>query len=248
MKAPPGPNSLVAPDPLQNVLSRLEGVRNYGKEYEARCPAHDDQHTSLSVSLGDDRRVLIHCHAGCTTEAICKALGLSLSDLFAPDSNSNGRARLVVAYDYRHANEALLYQVDRFEPKAFGQRRPDGKGGWIWKLGTTPRILYRLRELIAAPQDAWVYVVEGEKDVNNLAQRGAFATTCPQGAGKWAKLSDDSALEGRRVGIIADKDARPSPRRRRRTAFARPGRRPAGSRASRAGQRRQRLVGRGRDG
>ncbi|MBL8879214.1 MAG: hypothetical protein JNG88_08850 [Phycisphaerales bacterium] len=33
-----------------------------------------------------------------------------------------------------------------------------------------------------------------------------IATTCPQGAGKWGKLSDDSALDGRRVAIIADKD------------------------------------------
>jgi len=30
----------------------------------ALCPAHDDREPSLSVSEADDRRVLLHCHAG----------------------------------------------------------------------------------------------------------------------------------------------------------------------------------------
>jgi hypothetical protein len=56
----------------------------------------------------------------------------------------------------------LLYQVCRFEPKTFRQRRPDGNGGWKWNLNGTRRVLYRLREVLEAPI---VFVVEGEKDV-----------------------------------------------------------------------------------
>jgi len=197
---------VITDDPLQNVLDRLDGVRRSNSGYEARCPAHDDRHASLSVSHGDDGRVLLHCHAGCAPVDVCKAMGLRLGNLFPPNNNGDGRGRIVATYDYCDANGQLLYQVVRFEPKKFRQRRPHSKGGWIWKLGHTPRVLYLLPELFAASPDEWVFVVEGEKDADRLAALGLVATTCPQGAGKWSKLSDDSALHGRRVAIIADKD------------------------------------------
>lgn len=194
-------------DALQNVLDRLAGVRPSNGGYEARCPAHDDQHASLSVSRGDDGRVLLHCHAGCAPNAICNAINLRLSDLFAPSKNGDGLGRIVATYQYRDAEGQLLFQVVRFEGKQFRQRRPDGKGGWNWKLGRTKRVLYRLRELIAANPQEWVHIVEGEKDADRLAGVGLVATCNPGGAGKWSKLADDSALHGRRVAIVADKDA-----------------------------------------
>jgi len=193
-------------DPLQNVLDRLTGVRPSNGGYEARCPAHDDQHASLSVSRGDDGRVLLHCHAGCAPVEVCKAMGLRLGDLFPSNNNGDGLGRVVATYDYRDPSGDLLFQVLRYEGKEFRQRRPDGNGGWIWKLGRTPRVLYRLPELLAAGPDEWVFVAEGEKDANRLGSVGLIATCNPGGAGKWNKLSDDSALHNRRVAIIADKD------------------------------------------
>ena len=193
---------------VQRVLDRLDGVRPTGSGYEARCPSHDDREPSLTIAHGDDGRVLLHCHAGCETKDVCTAIGLGLTDLFPASRTTNGRGHLVATYDYRDAGGALLFQVVRFEPKGFRQRRPDGNGGWIWRLGHTPRVLYRLPELLAAQPDEWSLIVEGEKDADNLARLGAVATTCPQGAGKWNKLSDDTGLNGRRVAIIADKDAR----------------------------------------
>lgn len=194
--------------PIEHILSLLPDVRKNGSGWSAKCRAHDDRRASLSISEGDDGRVLLHCHAGCTPEAICKAINLRLSDLFGPTANGKGLGRIAATYDYRDRQGELLYQVVRYEPKAFRQRRPDGKGGWIWKLGDTPRVLYRLPELMEADPNDWVVVPEGEKDVDNLHARGMVATTCPQGAGKWAKLSDDSALNDRRIAIIADRDTR----------------------------------------
>ena len=43
------------------------------------------------------------------------------------------KGKIVAVYDYRDADGTLLYQVVRYEPKTFRQRRPDGNGGWIWK-------------------------------------------------------------------------------------------------------------------
>ena len=47
----------------------------------ACCPAHDDRNPSLSVRRAPDGRVLVHCFAGCTLDAVLAALGLRLRDL-----------------------------------------------------------------------------------------------------------------------------------------------------------------------
>ena len=190
--------------PIELILSMLPDVRKNGAGWSAKCRAHDDERASLSISEGEDGRVLLHCHAGCAPAQVCQALGITLSDLFPP---RNGRPRILKTYDYRDAGGGLLFQVVRFEPKTFRQRRPDGRRGWVWKLGGIPRILYRLPELLAADRNDWVFVVEGEKDADRLASSGLTATCNPGGAGKWDKLSDDSALSARRVAIIVDKDS-----------------------------------------
>ena len=201
-------------DPVQDILGRLEAVRQTGpSQWQARCPAHDDRNPSLSVSRGDDGRALLNCQAGCSAMEVCQALGLPLRALFPPNNDRRPPSRIVATYDYLDAEGTLLYQVVRFEPKDFRQRRPDGNGGWTWELGDTPRVLYRLPELLVADHGAWILVTEGEKDADNLAALGLIATTNPMGAGKWSKLSDlptgqagDSALHGRKVAILPDKD------------------------------------------
>ena len=45
----------------------------------SQCPAHSDSYPSLSVTEGDDGRVLIHCFGGCETDDILAELGLDAS-------------------------------------------------------------------------------------------------------------------------------------------------------------------------
>ena len=203
---------------VQKVLSRLRKVKKTASGWEACCPAHEDRKPSLSVGIGQDDRVLLKCHAGCSTEAVLSAIGVELHGLFPPDSTGSACAatrptsnacpsgRILATYPYHDETGALLFEVVRYEPKDFRQRRPDGEGGWAWNLDGTARVLYRLPELLAADPAAWVFVVEGEKDADALASIGLVATTNPGGAGKWGRLSDDSALHGRRVAIIPDRD------------------------------------------
>ena len=66
---------------IDDFLDRLEGVKRSGGEYQAVCPAHEDRSPSLGVREGDEG-ILGHCHAGCTTESIVEALGLSMRDLY----------------------------------------------------------------------------------------------------------------------------------------------------------------------
>lgn len=67
---------------MVNILDHLEGVRSSGPDkYAARCPAHADRSPSLAIRLLADGRVLLHCFAGCETEAVLTALGLTFRDV-----------------------------------------------------------------------------------------------------------------------------------------------------------------------
>jgi putative DNA primase/helicase len=118
---------------------------------------------------------------------------------------SQPSSHIAATYDYVDESGKLLYQVVRFEPKAFRQRRPDGQGGWIWNLDGVRRVLYRLPEV--ARSEA-VVMCEGEKDVDNLTPYLPpkwVATTVPGGAGKWDPGYTD-ALCDKEVVIIPDVD------------------------------------------
>ena len=73
--------------PIEGLLYKLEGLRKNGDgKWTARCPAHDDRTPSLNIRELDDGKVLLKCWAGCSIEAIVKALGLHLRDLFPGDA------------------------------------------------------------------------------------------------------------------------------------------------------------------
>jgi hypothetical protein len=183
--------------PLDAVLSRLEGVKGNGTQWKARCPAHPDKVPSLSVGEKDGK-ILLNCLAGCPIETVLEAAGLEWKDLF---TQSALRPRLVAEYSYTDEHGTLLYQNVRFDPKGFRQRRPNGKGGWTWKLGNVRRTLYRLPEVLAARD---VLIVEGEKDADTAKVLSLTATTSGA-AGTWREEFSEP-LCGKQVAVIADAD------------------------------------------
>jgi hypothetical protein len=192
---------------VEAFLARLKGVKRTEKGWEAKCPAHDDRHASLTVSEGNDGRVLVRCHAGsgCSLEDIVAAAGTTVGALFV--ENGTGPNRTIVAtYDYEDAEGALLFQVVRYESKRFVQRRPDGRGGWVWKLGNTRRVLYRLPQLLEGLEAGRsIHIAEGEKDVQALEAAGEVATCNPMGAGKW-RDTYSNVFRGADVVIVRDRD------------------------------------------
>ena len=72
----------IVENPIDRLLSRLESVRQSGKGYTAKCPAHSDRSASLSVSEADGGKVLLHCFAGCHAADVLAAVGLTLAELF----------------------------------------------------------------------------------------------------------------------------------------------------------------------
>lgn len=211
-------------DVLRNFLSRLEKVRRAGEGFSARCPAHDDGRNSLSVSDGDTG-VVLHCHAGCDTGAVLRAIDLKFRDLAYETSSLTGSAgwtpdnletdqppapksqpRVVAEYEYRDPAGELVYVVERRDPKDFRQRRPDGAGGWIRNLEGIARLPYRLPELLAAPLDEPLFIVEGEKDVDTLRAHGFTATCNSGGAGKWSADWPPGWFADRHIVAIPDDD------------------------------------------
>lgn len=169
---------------LQDRHSRIEEQRP--GDALAQCPAHDDGRPSLHVTDGDDR-ALVYCFAGCDTDLIMSAIGMTRDDLFnEPITN----------YPYRDRNGATVRTVTRHPGKRI---RQSGQ-----TKGEAP--LYRLPEVIeAVGAGRTIHLVEGEPDVHAWVRRGIDATTAPQGARNFDK-ADVSPLEGANVVAVVDRD------------------------------------------
>lgn len=223
-----------ATQPVQQLLDRLQKVRPSGGGWVACCPAHDDGTPSLSVHVGRRGDCIVKCHGGsaCSVDDIVRAVGLTMRDLFydsapstvpyfppppivrAPKPGAKEKAKLgklVRAYDYDDANGVMRFQVCRFEPKEFRQRQPLPTGGWKWSLAGIETFLFHLPELIEAiALERPVYLVEGEKDAENVQRLGAVSTTAPGGAskgqGKWRATYTEN-LRDAHVVYLPDNDA-----------------------------------------
>jgi len=178
-----------------------------GDHLDAKCPSHDDRVSSLTAHQTPDR-VLVKCHAGggCAIENIAAALGMTTADLFDEPIEKCPARRITARYGYTDEAGTLLYEVVRYDPKDFRQRRPDGTGGWTWKLGNVRRVPYRLPELIGGiVAGRWIVVVEGEKDANRLVREGFIATCNAGGAGKFLPTFAPH-FKGANVAILPDRD------------------------------------------
>ena len=213
-------------DVVSNFLGKLNNVRSSGTGWIARCPCRDDDKSpSLSIAEGRDGRVLVKCHRGgnsCDLTEICNSVGMEPKDLHPPDttrpSSEYKEGKLTNTYSYFDEDGTLVFQVLRFAMpdgrKEFRQRMKDPSGQKEWKYSTADiahKPLYRLPQILkAVAEDRIIFVVEGEKDVENLVELGLEATCNPQGAdngagSKW-KPEHTQALAGARVVIIQDND------------------------------------------
>jgi 5S rRNA maturation endonuclease (ribonuclease M5)/KaiC/GvpD/RAD55 family RecA-like ATPase len=194
----------------ERVTDRLRAVTGYtpNGSKEWRCPAHEDEKPSLSVTY-ENGRVLAHCFAGCDLDDVLRAIDLSSSDLFDEPAERviDDRPQIVDTYDYVDETGALLYQEVRYFPKDFRVRRPDGNGGWIWNLNDCRRVLYRLPELLEAMRTGrTIFVTEGAKDADALIEAGEVATTNALGAGKWRAEYTETLNGAAEVVVVTDRD------------------------------------------
>lgn len=178
-------------------------------EWRGPCPIHQGKRDSFAVNADTG---LWRCHSECNRGGDLIAFERIITGADFPVARAEvfhivgrveqERPRIVATYPYVDERGELLYEVVRYEPKNFKQRRPDGRGGWIWKKGER-QVLFHLPEVIEAPI---VFVVEGEKDVETLRSYG-FVSTTNAGGSKAPWLPEyTETLAGREVIVIPDAD------------------------------------------
>ncbi|MBA7492125.1 DNA primase [subsurface metagenome] len=170
-----------------------------GKEWRARCPRpnHEDENPSLFIN---EEKEVYNCHG-------CPFAGHLYNPTSRPKKKSKKpkrRARPTAIYDYKDEKGKLLFQVIRYRNKGFSQRQPNGQGDWIDNTVGIRRVLYRLPELVKA--QGLVFIVEGEKDTDNLLKLDLPATTNPMGAGKWKSEYNQSLKHFEKVVLLPDND------------------------------------------
>jgi len=192
-----------------------------GYQATARCPFHEDKRSSFSANVMTGQWI---CFAGCghgNHITFARRLGVlsptppNITPSVAPVSSqktpvkSGGGGsfskRVKEIYTYQYEDGTLAYQVVRFEPKNFAQRR-QVNGAWVWGVPKeVRRVVYRLPQILKTKNNEWIYIVEGEKDVHKLESLGLVATTTPMGASNWS--SHYSAwFKNRWVAVIPDND------------------------------------------
>jgi hypothetical protein len=215
----------------REFVSRLEHVTKTPRGWTARCPGHDDKQNSLSVGEGKDSRILLNCFAGCTPEAIVRALGLTMADLFADSAGGKDGKQVATT---RATIEALARMkklpVD-FLRDEMGLRnqsngvlvpyyQPDGspaprqrirrtlEHGEKWCLWTTSpgEILPYGLELLSLAQDRTIILVEGESDCWTLRHHGFAALGIP-GADMVGALKGEHLAGISRLFIVQETDA-----------------------------------------
>lgn len=207
-----------------HVFERLSGVRPAGVgAWKAFCPTHEDRKPSLSLRIGDNGAMLVHCFGGCDKGRILGALGLEMADLY--DEPNRHRAlkkepTICAVYPYSDENGLLLYQKVRYDPKDFRVRRPnpefnpdsESSEQWIYNLKGVRLVIYDLPHLrfeLSKSPERRVLLLDGEKDVETAKALGFLATCPPQGGESWTEeMADQLGAIGANVIIVPDEDLR----------------------------------------
>ncbi len=185
-------------------------MRAPGSEWaDFKCRAHSDKSASASINLqnGWVQCQADGCGASCWADQYAERYGVPAppKKTTTKPKTSSKTTRTEYVYENVQGNP-YMKTLKKSKPdgsKDFRQARFEG-GKWVWGLGGTDAILYRLPQLIAS--DCPVLLVEGEKDVLAAERLGFTATTAPMGAGKAHKVKDWTALAGRDVILLPDND------------------------------------------
>lgn len=199
---------LIARETGRKGPEAVQWMRDHGMEVA------DDQANGYQARSYSERRAE-------TERAAPQTAGMAL-----PPGIPTG-AKNTATYRYTDAADRLIFEVCRFEwtneagrkEKSFRQRRPGERAGtWIWSTKGIKQVPYRAAEVIeAVARETIVFIVEGEKDADNLAKLGIPATCNAMGAGKWPEELNDYFRDAN-VVIVPDND---EPGRKHRDLVAR---------------------------
>jgi hypothetical protein len=199
---------------LQRSDSRCDCHCTRTDKHTLHCPAHDDKHPSLTLTV-QENRVLLHCFAGCSQDAVIGALrkrGLWGQEKPIPSPSGNARysvtdsgLTLAALADAKKLPVAELRgyglsDCQRHGAAAVRMIYHDESGAGIGvryrrSLTTEPRFewrggdrvaLYGQTDLAKARRPGYVFIVEGESDCWTLWHYGLPAVGAP-GKSTWKR-------------------------------------------------------------
>lgn len=204
----------------EEILSHFKVKTSRRDSAQCICPAHDDREASLTITRGENRNTLLCCHAGCETEKILGAVGLSMRDLFECPKDTEEQWRAYVEQVKKKTIEAVYHYVDLEGNYAFTRLRLSGKhftygrvndGRFDFGLGGKKRedhpavyckSINTVRKAIEAGEQ--IFYCEGEKDVLTVTSQGLTGITC--GSAKDWVSGCAPLFAGADVVILQDND------------------------------------------
>lgn len=192
---------------IEEIALRCGRAKKTSSGWQCCCPAHEDRSPSLSLAESDNK-ILYHCKAGCSQDAVRNALE-SLG--FHLNGNLSPMRETKVYYTYNDENGNPIHRKEKWLPskKMFIQHFLNGE--WHYKLGPNQPILYKLKELREAIQlGKSVAICEGEKDADRVQKELGIVCTCNisgaiQGEKQWPK-SFTQEFQNANVNIFFDND------------------------------------------
>lgn len=194
-------------DALERITTALaaHGSSQRGGKWQCPNPEHGgDRDPSMTVrQVGD--RAKVKCFKGCEDRAILAAIGLEVADLFDEPRQRGPGYSVIKEYAYTDEQGRELYRVERRDPKDFRPYHVAG-GRKVYGLSGVRLVPYRLPLVIEAVQDGRpVWICEGEKDADAVAEAGQVATTNQGGAKGW-RGEYDQWFKDAYVVIVVDRD------------------------------------------
>ncbi len=191
-----------------------------------QCPAHNDEHPSLSVRLGLLQPVMFHCFAGCSQDDVLAAAGLSWANVLHRTGTDSFVVRGLVPCDHDHSADG--FEGMSFEPFWLGTTRgmtsyapKDGGAVGVDLDGELPQVEREYAEqntepcvgmfTVSTPKGARHMTSAVLTDFVNLVnerRRRAEVRAVPYGS-RWAAerlgLEDPQGDGGRRVRAVVSR-------------------------------------------
>jgi hypothetical protein len=195
----------------------LKYDRKIGRQIIFHCPNHNDEHGSLTINVDKNVWMCGPCdrHGGAWDFAFFLSNLTKTPDLLKwlidkgiiMEEKTKYKSKFIKSYVYKDPTGKEYLQVRKFVDnngkKSFALYHKDQKGEWISGVPKDTKLYpYKI--------DEWkdrkiVYIVEGEKDCDELWNWGVPATTNPMGAMSW-KEEFNEWFRDKKVVILPDND------------------------------------------
>ena len=188
---------------LEQVLEVLRARRN-GSGWVALCPAHPDKNPSLSISEGDDGRVLLTCFAGCEFDAVRDAAGLEPSDLTPTRRRRTARAS--------SPPTTTPTRTARSSTRSVGWSRSRSGNGARPRTATRGSSAMFVVSPTGSPSSSTVSRAAGgsssakARRTRRRSATAGFVATCNAGARASGVTSGRRCSRGAKVAILPDND------------------------------------------